>query len=143
MLREHGDVLPALPQRWQRDPDLGEPEVEVLTEATVRDHLAQVTVRRREDPDVGLDGALATDAAELPRLEGTQQLGLQPYVELADLVEEQRARVGTLEHAAVGAHGAGEGALFVSEQLALEQVGRKRRAVEDHQLSILAPTAVV
>ena len=41
--------------------------------------------------------------------------------QLADLVEEHRAAVGRLEQARLGLHGAGEGALLVPEQLALEQ----------------------
>ena len=41
---------------------------------------------------------------------------------VADLVEEERAAVGLLEAALAGARGAGERALLVAEQLALEQV---------------------
>ena len=49
---------------------------------------------------------------------------------VADLVEEERAAVGELELAGAVAVRAGEGAAGVAEELALEQLGRDRRAVE-------------
>ena len=53
--------------------------------------------------------------------------------QLADLVEEERAAVGLREEAAAGAVGAGEGALGVAEELALEQRLRDRGAVHRHE----------
>ena len=53
--------------------------------------------------------------------------------DLADLVEEQRAAVGLLEAALAARDGAGERALLVPEQLALEQALGERRAVEAHE----------
>ena len=65
--------------------------------------------------------------------EHAQQLGLQRRVHLADLVEEERAAVGGLEAADARARGAGEGALLVAEELALEQVLGDRGAVDDDE----------
>ena len=53
--------------------------------------------------------------------------------QLADLVEEQRAAVGQLEAALALRDGAGERALLVTEQLALEQRLGQRRAVDRHE----------
>ena len=48
---------------------------------------------------------------------------------LGDLVEEERAALGPLELAGLARDRAREGAAFVAEQLALEQLARQRRAV--------------
>ena len=60
-------------------------------------------------------------------LERAEQLGLHVLLQLADLVEEQRAAVGELELAELLAHGAGERALLVAEQRRLHQVGGDAR----------------
>ena len=64
------------------------------------------------------------------RLEHAQQAHLQVERHLGDLVEEQRAAVRALEEAVVLARRAGEAALLVAEQLALDQVRRDRAAVD-------------
>src|SRR4029079_17201667 len=51
----------------------------------------------------------------------------------ADLVEEERAAVGELEPAALAVGRAGERALLVAEQLALEQLLAERGAVDRHE----------
>ena len=63
-------------------------------------------------------------------LQRAQELGLQAHVHLGDLVEQQRAAVGLLELADAARDGAGEGALLVAEQLALEQLLGDRGAVD-------------
>src|SRR5262249_33489765 len=73
------------------------------------------------------------DPADLARLQEAQQLHLDVLVQLADLVEEQRAAVGHLEQPLVIAVGPGEGALAVAEQLALDEVLRQRPAVDRHE----------
>jgi len=55
------------------------------------------------------------------QLERAQDLGLQPWRQVTNLVEEQRAAVRHLELAQLALRGAGEGALLVAEQLRLEQ----------------------
>jgi hypothetical protein len=58
-----------------------------------------------------------------------QQLGLQRGVQLADLVQEDRAAVGQLEPSGLALVRAGEGAALVAEELGLQQFARHRRAV--------------
>ena len=77
-----------------------------------------------------LIGCLAADALELALLQHAQQLGLHRRRDVADLVEEQRAAVGELEAAELALDGAGERALLVAEQLALEQRLGERAAVD-------------
>ena len=79
--------------------------------------------------DVHLDPLVAAELGELGVLQHVQQLGLQRRLHLADLVEHQRAGVRLLELADARGRGAGEGAALVPEQLALEELGRQRRAV--------------
>src|SRR6185436_16671026 len=70
------------------------------------------------------------DAAELALLQKAQQLRLRAERHLADLVEEQRPAVRGLDQPRAIAIGAGERAAHVSEELALDQVLRQRRAVD-------------
>src|SRR6185436_9666904 len=116
--RQRQDVDLAIAQRGQLDREHGEPVVEVLAEPALVDHRAQVAVGRRDPADVDLEGAAAADALESALLEDAQELGLELGLELADLVEEERAAVGELEPAALALAGAGERALLVAEQLA-------------------------
>src|SRR5690606_18483663 len=64
------------------------------------------------------------------RSQHAEQLALQVERNLADLVEEDRAAVGELEAADAVTVGAGERALHVPEELALEELVRNRRAVD-------------
>jgi hypothetical protein len=80
-------------------------------------------LRRGEDPHVGLDRIVSAHAQEVARLEHAQELHLQLGIHLGDLVEQQRPARGALEIADVALVGAGEAALLVPEQLALDQLG--------------------
>ena len=88
-------------------------------------------------------GARLADALELPLLQHAQQLALQLERDLADLVEKQRAAVGQFEPADAVAQRAGEGALDVAEELALEQFARDRRAVDPDQRPVAAAARLV
>ncbi len=59
-----------------------------------------------------------------------QQLGLQVKRHLADFVQEQGAAFGLLEQALVRAQGAGEGALLVTKELALNQLLGQHGAID-------------
>src|SRR5690606_36068127 len=72
-----------------------------------------------------------------------QELGLEVDVELADLVEEDRAARGLLEAAAVLADRAGERALLVAEQRRLDEITRDRATVEDDERLVTARRGVV
>ena len=76
-------------------------------------------------------------------LQHAQQLDLQLQRHLGDLVEEQRAAVRALEEALVLAVGAGEAALLVAEQLALDQVRRDRAAVDRQERPLAAAAQLV
>ena len=63
-------------------------------------------------------------------LERAEHLGLRVEAHVADLVEEERAAVGLLELADALLRRARERALLVAEQLALDELGRDRGAVD-------------
>ena len=123
------DVLGPLAQRGQVDPDHVEPVEQVGAESALLDLILQDLVGGRDDPDVDLERLRPADALELPGLEHAEQLGLEGRGDVADLVEQQRPAVGQLEPADLAPLGAREGALLVTEQLALQQrVVRARRS---------------
>src|SRR5204863_7152510 len=66
-------------------------------------------------------------------LERAQQFRLHRERELANLVEEQGAALRHLENARLRLDGAGKGAAYVTEQLALEQRVDDRRTVDRHE----------
>ena len=100
-------------------------------------------MRGRHQPHVHLDRLRAAEALELLLLQHAQQLGLQLRGDVADLVEEQRPLVRQLEAADLLADGAGEGALLVAEQLALQQPRGDGRAVELDEGAALARAQLV
>src|SRR5690606_11619300 len=130
-------------QRWEAEADLCEAIVEVAAEFAVLNHLLDFAVGGRDDAHVHVDGLGASHAAKLTGLDGTEQLGLQVDAHLSELVEEECALVGPLEDTLVLGGGAGERALLVAEEFALEEGGWKRRAVEDDEWSGLAQAALV
>ena len=74
--------------------------------------------------------SIAADAVNFAFLNGAQQFGLQAQIHFADFVQQQGAAVGILELAHAPRHGAGEGALLVAEQFALQQIRRNGAAVD-------------
>src|SRR5262245_95646 len=79
------------------------------------------------------------DTLELPLLQGTQQLRLHGWRQRIDVVEEERAAIGDLEAAELALVRTGEGALLVTEELALEQGLGQRGARQLDERSIMAP----
>ena len=125
-----GNVAEPLAQRRHLDRKHVQPEVEVFAERARRHRILEPAVGGRERPDVDMLAPLGADALDLAALEHPQQLGLGLELQVADLVEEQRAAVGQLEAPDAPIGGAGERAALVAEHLALDQVARNRGAVD-------------
>src|SRR5207249_8448713 len=109
-----------------------------LAEGAVGARRRQVAVRRGDDPHVDLHRLAAAHALELALLEHTQELHLRLRGQLPDLVQEDRPAVRELEAAGPAFRGAGEGALLVAEELALDEPARQGRAVHLDQRSLPA-----
>jgi hypothetical protein len=73
--------------------------------------------------------ARGAEPLDLAFLQRPQQLGLQGRLEVADLVQEQRATVGQLEAPRARLRRPGERPLLVAEQLALDEARRQGRTV--------------
>ena len=120
----------ALAQRRHADRHDAQAIEEILAERARGDQLVEPPVGGRDDAHRDANRLLAADALQLAVLQDAQQLGLRRLVQVADLVEKDRAAVGQLELAAPQRRRAGERALLVAEQLALDQLGRNGGAVD-------------
>ena len=143
MAREHRDVVPALPQRRQAQPDHVEPVIQILPEQALLHARVEVLVRRRDDAHVGRERSVATHAIELAVGEHAQQARLQIRGHVADLVEEKGAAFGLLEAPAAHRLRAGEGAALVAEELAFEQVLRNGRRIDRDEGALGARTVAM
>jgi hypothetical protein len=129
MLRQRPDLFRSLTERRDVEGDHVDPIIEIFPEELIRDERLEVPVRRRDDPYIHGDWFAPADSPEREVLEHMEQLGLEGQREFADFVEEDRALVRDLEGAQLATERAGEGALLMSEQLRLEQLGGEGRAV--------------
>ena len=93
---------------------------------------------RADDPDIGAQGAIAAQALEFLIFDHPQQFFLHPQAGGGDLVEEQRAAIGTLEPTDMAFGSAGKGAGLMTEKLAFEQVLAECCAIDGDQRLIPA-----
>ena len=143
VLDEHVDVAAALAQRRHTRRHDGHAEVQVLPEGAGRDELPQVAMGRGDDPRVEGLPCVRSDSAELARLQGSQQLGLERERELAEFVQKECSSLGLLERSRALADGAGERAAHMSEELRLDHIGSDGAAVEDRERTVLARASIV
>src|SRR5947209_15817751 len=106
---------------------------QVFTEITDRDLLFQVAVGGKNKADIYLFICLPANAAELAVLQDLKQLGLDARIEFPDFIEEECAAIGQFDASGFGSHGAGESALFMTEQLALLQCPLNGGVVDLHK----------
>jgi hypothetical protein len=130
---EERDVLAVLAQRRSADAAHVEAVQEVGAEAAGAYLGREVAVGGREDAHVHVRGPVGADRLDLALLQHAQELGLHVQRQLADLVQEQARPVGHAELARARAGRAGEGALLVAEELALDHRLRQRGAVQVDQ----------
>ena len=89
----------------------------------------EVSVCRRDHPDVDLNRVTASHALKLTGLKHTQKFCLKIQRNVCDLIKKQRAAVSQFKATnAVGA-GIGEGAAHMSKQLALKNSFSKRTRI--------------
>ena len=114
-------------------PDDVQAVVEVFAEPALLDQLLEIRVGGGDDADVDVNGLASPSGLISPDSRKRSSLGCRSRLELADLVEEQRAVLGGADEAGVVAVGAGERAAAVAEQLAFEHLARDGGAVERHE----------
>ena len=121
---------------WQVD-DI-EAEIQILAE------LCPSSLRLRDrgwwwrSGGFDLDRRGAADAVDLALLNARSSLACRRVIHLADFVEQQRAAIGLLELADAAGDGAGEGALFMAEQLAFQQIFRNGGAIDGDEIACRA-----
>src|SRR5271163_3197542 len=102
----------------------------ILAKAAGGDGSVEILIGGGDYTHVDCDLTVASQAVEGRTIQHTQQLDLRLKLQFADFVEEERALVGEFEQAGLGRIGPGEGALFITEQLALDQILGQRGAVD-------------
>jgi hypothetical protein len=123
------EIAQALAQRRQAQARDVEAEVQVGAEAAGPHLGAEIAARRGDDARAERERRRAADPLVAALLEHVEQGRLEAGLELADLVEEERAAGGALEAPRAARDRAGEGAALVPEELALEERARQGRAV--------------
>jgi hypothetical protein len=116
--------------------------VKVLAESPFAHRALEVAVRGRENAHIHLNRLGSAHAFECLLLEHAQDLRLNAERDVADFVEQDGAAVGSLDHAELARHRAGERAALVAEQLALEQRLGNRGAIDHHHRTVEAPAVM-
>src|SRR5882672_1761847 len=129
-LRDDDRIAVAHAQRRNADRHFVDAIVQVLPESVRRDARVEVAVGRADHAHVDRDRFPPAYPLERALLQEAQQLRLQRIRHVADLVEEERAARRVLDLALRLLVRARECALFVAEELALEQRFRNCRAVD-------------
>ncbi len=131
LLHQQEHIVPPLRQGRDDHRQGVQPVVEVPAEGALRHLPLQRLVGGGHDPHVDMDDGGVAHPHDLPLLQGPQQLDLKSGAHALHLVQKQRAPVGQLKEAGAAAlFGSGEGPLLVAEQLAFQQILRKRRHVD-------------
>ena len=142
-VREMDDVVPPLPERRHVQADDVQAMEEVFAEAPVG-HPGRrstfVAAMMRTSTRRAVDTA---HRGELLFLHEPQELALHLERQLADLVQQDGAAVRPARAARLAGLGAREGALLVSEELALDQRRREGGAVDHDQWLVAAATEPV
>src|SRR5262249_51056430 len=133
----------AVAQRRDRDGKDIEAIKEVAAELLGRNHLRQVAIGGGEDTNIRLLCAHATQALELPLLQGAQEFRLQLKRDIAYLVKKEGAAVGQLHAPDLLCDRPCESALFVPKQLAFQQAGWDGGAVEFYEGAAPAAAGIV
>jgi hypothetical protein len=118
---ERLDLVQALAQGGDLEPDAVQPEVEVLAKRSVLDHGVEVAVRCSHEANVDPHVGRGPDAADPLGLDCAKERCLSGQRQLSDLVQEQGAAAGTLQHSDRPGNGVRESTSLVPEQGRLEQ----------------------
>ena len=135
---ELGEIFEAIAQMRKGQRENIDAVEEVTAEFVISDTVFEVAVGGNDDPDIDLDGLIATDALDFAFFEDAKKLGLHGNGHIADLVEEERAAFGLLEFADVASGSAGERTFFMAEEFGLDQFSGNSGAIESDEGVFLA-----
>ena len=106
---------------------------QVFTKRSFGHGSGKVNIGRRNDPDINIDHGISTKALNLLVLKHTKQFRLGFELKFADLIKKQCRAISLFELANPFLNGAGKRALFMAEQLALQQISGYCRAIQRYQ----------
>ncbi len=141
MIDEQRNIVAALAQRRQPQGYQINAVVEVLAECAIGYHLFEPRIGGTNNAHIGVARPAVAERFERALLKHTQQLHLRRLVQIANLVEENRAALGSLKAPFAGSNGAGERPFRVAEHLALEKRARNAAEIDRHE-ALVAPAAV-
>src|SRR5215467_657393 len=140
---ERKNVFRPLAQRRDEDRNDREAVIKVLAKVAFAHGFFEIAVRCRDDADVDLHVAHASDAPDDLVFKHAQQLRLQQWRKFSDFIEKQSATVRRFEQAFLHLLGVGEGSFLVAEEFGLHQGLRNRGAVDGDERLVLTRTLVV
>ena len=140
VLGQEDDVVAALAQGRRAKLNDIEAVEQIFAEIVLADGFDDVAVGGGDEADVHVQFIVAADAGEGAVFQKAEQLGLERAAHVADFIQEDGAAVGFFDAAEFLFDGAGEGALFMAEKLAFEQVLGNGGAV-DADVIVLAALA--
>ena len=129
LLGQKRNIFAPLTQRWHRNGNHVQSEVEILPKLFPGNALLEITVGGGDHANIHPDQSITTHALQLALLKHPEQFGLDVRGHLADFIQQNRATVRQLETPLALGHGPGESPLLMPEELALNEVFRDRRAV--------------
>src|SRR5690606_33384568 len=132
-----------LPQRWKLNRYNIQPVKQVFPEQSFFHHLVKIHIGGCNHTDIDLHGFLGADHIKLLFLQHAQQLGLHSKARVADLVEENRAPVCSLEEARPRFSCARKRAAYVSKEFALQQRIRDTAAIDRDKRRLRGGSAVM
>src|SRR5262249_39779766 len=110
-------VLAAFSQSWQQDRKHVETVVQVTAEFVARNHLIQISVRRRHHANINAMCPAAAETLKFLFLKNAQQLRLQCQRQISNFIEENRPCMSHLEASNFLGDSSSKGALFVAKKL--------------------------
>ena len=102
-----------------------------------------VAVGGGDEADVHFEFLVAADAGEGAVFQEAEEFGLEGAAHVADFIQEDGAAVGLLDAAEFLADGAGEGAFFMAEEFAFEEVFGDGGAIDADVIFLAAPAQAV
>src|ERR1700693_5371482 len=143
MSNQQRDILAALAQRRNSQAENVEAEIQVTAERPFGHGLLQNSVGGGKDADIDRNAAGTADGANLLFLNRAQKFGLEIDGQLADFVEEHGAAFGDGEESVLGLIGAGERAFDIAKELAFDQCGHERAAVDGDEGFVVERSGVM
>src|ERR1700722_4816803 len=107
--------------------------VQIDSKLAFRHHLSEILIGRRHDPNIDSGGLRTPKPFEFLLLNHAQELRLKFQRQFANLVEKERASIGSLKAPHSLGNGSSECAPLMTEQFAFEERGRNRRTVDRHK----------